>query len=180
MPRHATHVSVSREQRRDQKQKRPRRQQRGLDELPLEDRARAHRLRQQKGGLPVAKEIGIADHQVAQQQQDEQKGEQQEHQPLGQRGAESREARNETTQPEPRSHENTHRKTRRPHSADDVAGSARHDELRQCVQNPVGGIFETRRARHAIPVDAARGRERRATRGTRTAKLGAAEVAARA
>ena len=53
-----------------------------------------------------------------------------------------------------------------------------HD-LRQRLQDPVGGIFEARRGRHALPVDPARGSQGRATRRTRPAKLGAAEVARR-
>src|SRR5208282_1971248 len=69
MPGHSAQQTKRREQRRNQKNKRPRRQHRGFDEFPVENGPGRNRQRQQKRRLPVAEQIGVADDEVAQQQQ---------------------------------------------------------------------------------------------------------------
>src|ERR1019366_4361357 len=82
MPWHSAQQTKRREQRRNQKNKRPRRQHRGFDEFPAENGLGRNRQRQQKRRLPIAEQICVADDEVAQQQQREQKCEQHIHQPL--------------------------------------------------------------------------------------------------
>ena len=76
MPRHIAHQPEGDEQRRDEKQKRPRREDHGLDEFPVEDGLRGDRQRQEKRRFAITEKIGVADNQIAQQQQRKQKCEQ--------------------------------------------------------------------------------------------------------
>ena len=99
MPRDTVAETVSGEQRRDQKEKRPRSQQRRFHEFPAEDRLRRHGQREQEGRFAIAEEIGVADHQIAEQQQNEQEGEQKKHQPLDQQCSETGEVRDEFQSP---------------------------------------------------------------------------------
>ena len=95
MPRHAAHQPERHQQRRDEKHERPRRQQGGLDEFPAEYGLFRHRQRQQEDRLTVAEQVGIADDEIAQQQQPEQKRKQHIHEPLRQHRAEAGKLGNE-------------------------------------------------------------------------------------
>ncbi len=85
MPRHA----VGREERGDQEEKRPGGNDGGLDHLPAEDGLRRHGQGQERGRLPVSEKIGVADDEVAQHQEGEEKREEEEEQPFDQQAAET-------------------------------------------------------------------------------------------
>src|SRR5262249_42321796 len=61
-----------------------------------------------------------------------------------------------------------------------VAGSARRTELRQRLQDPVGGVHSARGGRRTVPLDVARGRQGRAAGGVRAAELEGAALGGRA
>src|SRR5439155_21629725 len=90
MPHDVLDQTVSRQQRRDQEQKRPRREQRRFDEFPLEDRLRRERQREQKAGFAIPKKVRVADDQIADQQKQKQKREQQKEQPFHKKRSDSR------------------------------------------------------------------------------------------
>jgi hypothetical protein len=95
MPRDA----IGREKWCDEKQERPRGEHSRLDELPAEDGLCAHRQCHQGGGLAIAEKVAIADHEVAQHQQREQKREEQIQQPFEEQRAQSRKLHRHEMQP---------------------------------------------------------------------------------
>src|SRR5437016_10959994 len=87
MPCHAAGQPVSRQQGRDQKYEGPGSQQRGFDELPLENCLGRDGQAQQKGRFPISEKIRITDDQIAEQEEQEQKSEEQKKQPFDQKCA---------------------------------------------------------------------------------------------
>ena len=96
MPRHMVRQTVSGQQRRDEEEECPRRQQRRFHQFPAKNNLRRQGQRQQKSRFTVLEEVGIVDDQIAEQEEHEQKSEQKKHQSFNQQRAESREIRNES------------------------------------------------------------------------------------
>ena len=71
MPRHPADQPESNQQRRDQKQEGPRRQNDRFDEFPTEDRLRGDGQREEERRFAIAKQVGVGYHQIAQEQQAE-------------------------------------------------------------------------------------------------------------
>ena len=95
MPIHAMHPAVGQQQRRDEEEEGPGGQCDRFDKLPAEDRLRRDGQGEEEVRLPVAEEVRVADHQVAQQEQAEEAGEEQEQHALDEQSAQARKARQE-------------------------------------------------------------------------------------
>ena len=89
MPCHTARVPVRAEQRSDEEDERPRGEQRGFEELPLEDRAGRDGHGEEKGGLSISKEVRVADDEIADEQQREKEGEEEEHEAFRKRRSEA-------------------------------------------------------------------------------------------